>query len=372
MKKDKLKLYLLEISLTLILFLALFVSDIFNRRILAIILIVFAVVTKLLIKRKKIMSIYKNQATWLMLGFAVIYLIVFYLTGLYFGYYKASATFGISTIWIFVFPLTCIIISSEIIRKILIMQKGKASKVFVFIIMVLIDLIVYSGIYDVTKLDDMLTVVGFILFASISCNLLYNYITERYGNVGVIIYRLITVLYIYFIPYIPDVYLFFRSFLRMLYPFIIYLIFEYTYSKTNHAVEYKDRKKEIIGTTLTLSFLILLVALISCRFKYGIIVIGSGSMTGSLNKGDAVVYESYTGGAIEVGDVLIFKKENIQVVHRVINIINVNGQYRYYTKGDANPKQDDGYILKSDIIGVTVFRIAYIGYPSIWVQDMFS
>ena len=336
MKKDKIRLYILEILLLVILFLALFVSNVFNRTVLALVLCVFAFITRVLIKKKKATSFYKNQVAWLMTGFAVIYLIVFYLMGIYFGYYKAPTTFGLATIVKFIVPLTLIIFSSEMIRKTLIVQKGKFSKVLVFISMVLIDLIVYSEIYDITNLDDMLTMLGFIFFASVACNLLYNYITVRFSSKGVIIYRLLTILYVYFIPYIPDIYLFFRSFLRMLYPFIIYLILEYTYSKTNYAVEYKDRNKNIIGTTVLVVVMGFVIALISCQFKYGILVIGSGSMTGAINKGDAVIYETYDGGPIEVGTIIIFEKDNMQVVHRVVEIENVNGEYRYYTKGDSN------------------------------------
>ena len=51
---------------------------------------------------------------------------------------------------------------------------------------------------------------------------------------------------------------------------------------------------------------------------------------------------------------------------------NVNGEYRYFTKGDANKEIDPGYVTKKDIVGVTKFKIKYLGYPTLWVQDIFS
>ena len=198
------------------------------------------------------------------------------------------------------------------------------------------------------------------------------YITFRFGSKGVIIYRLLTILYAYFIPYIPDVYIFFRSFLRMLYPYIIYLVLEYTYSKSNYAVAYKDKKNNLITTAVLTVLMSLLIALISCKFRYGVLVIGSGSMTGSLDLGDAVVYESYQNQELEKEDVIIFYKENIKVVHRIINIENINGEIRYYTKGDANTNIDSGYVTKNEIIGTTLFRIKYIGYPTLWLRDIFE
>jgi len=373
MNRDKIKLYVLEILLLLVLFLALFVSNIFNRTVLAILLFVFAIITRIFIKRKKAASIYKKQVVWLMFGFSIIYIVVFYLMGLYFGYYKAPTTFGLATVIKFILPLATIIYSSELIRKTIIVQDSKLSKVLISISMVLIDLIVYSGVYDITNMDDMLTVLGFIFFASIACNLLYNYITVRYSSTGVIIYRMITVLYIYLIPYIPDVYLFFRTFLRMLYPYIIYVVLDYTYSKTNYASQYKDRKKNMIWSTVSLIITAIIIALISCQFRLGILVIGSGSMTGTIDKGDAIIYESYKNDSkVKSGTVIVFEKDNIQIVHRVVDVISSGGTLRYYTKGDANKKIDDGYITSNDIHGIVKFKIPYIGYPSLWIRDLFK
>ena len=372
MKKDKLRLYLIEIFLLIVLFLALFVSNKFNKKLLALVLVAITGLVCYFIKRKRPSSIYQTQVVWLMAGFGVIYLGIFYLMGLYFGYYKSPTPFGLRTIYNFILPFTAIVISSEILRKRLIVQKGKASRIITFIAMVLIDLIIYTGVYDLRRLDDMLAAIGFILFASIACNLLYNYMTIRFGPKSIIVFRLMTILYAYFIPYIPNIYIFFRSFLRIVYPYIIYLVLEYTYGKTNYATAYSDRKKNIIYTTILCIVMTLLIALISCKFRFGIIVVGSGSMTGSLDKGDAVIFEQYKGEPIKTGTIIIYQNEDIQTVHRVVSVENVNGEYRYYTKGDMNPDKDPGYRLKDDMVGVVKFKIPYIGYPTLWLRDIFS
>ena len=185
-------------------------------------------------------------------------------------------------------------------------------------------------------------------------------------------YRLITVLYVYLIPIIPNVYIYFRAFLRMIYPYILYLILEHTYSKTDFVVSYHDRRQNLIGITTLLIVMTSITMLISCRFKYGILVIGSESMTGSINKGDAIVFETYDNQQIKEGQVIIFEKNDLNLVHRVIDIKNVNGELRYYTKGDANKEMDAGYITNDDILGISKFRIMYIGHPTIWVRELFN
>ena len=292
--------------------------------------------------------------------------------GLYFGYYNSSVQLSWWSLFYYILPLAVIIISSEVIRNILLAQKGEKHKALVFLIMVIVDLIIYTGVYDLTNLNDLLAVIGFIIFASVACNLLYNYITKRFGSTGVIIYRLATILYAYFIPIIPDVYIFFRSILRMLYPYFIYLIFDYTFVKRNFRVDYVDQKRKVLSTTFLVIFATLISMLVSCQFKYGVLVVGSGSMTGAIDVGDVSVYETYKNQNIKEGDIIIFDRDGLNIIHRVIDIKIINDEKRYYTKGDANPQMDEGYVKESNIVGVALFRVRYIGYPSIWVRDIFS
>ena len=374
MKKDKLKVYIIEFILLAILSFALFVPNIINRTTTAILLAICAIATIGLVKKKKVESIHANKVTILLIIFAVIYLIAFYLMGLYFDYYKALITFSINTLIKYIIPTAIIIISSEVIRNKLLAQNTKFTKLITFIIMVLVDLIIYTNIYTISGYDDIVEVIGFTLFASMACNLLYNYISNRYGIKGNIIYRLITVLYVYIIPYIPNVYVFFRSILRMVYPYIIYQVLEYTFATKRQIIAVEDKRKSIIVKVILGIITIILAMLISCQFKYGILVIGSGSMTGTINKGDAILYKQYDGQEkIVEGQVIIFNDENeTKIVHRVIDVKQVNGEIRYTTKGDVNDKPDEGYITKSNIVGITISRLPYVGFPTIWMRDIFS
>ena len=381
MKQDKIKIYILELLLIVILFFALFASNIITRSVLSIIMFVYMLIVNYFFKRRKITSIYKKQIIIIMTIFAGIYIALFYLLGFYFGFVRSKILLSVWSVFRFIVPLSIIIISAEMIRKIFLSQRLKInikkreinlSLIFTYISMVLVDLVIYTGIYDLTNLDDFLTAVGFVLFASLSCNLLYNYVSVRFGSKGIIFYRLITTLFVYFIPITPDVYLYFRTFFRMLYPYFIYLFLEKTYSKSDFAIAYKDKKIEFLWNTVLLIVVSLFIMLISCQFRYGILVIGSESMTGTINKGDAVVFEQYVDQIIEEGEIIIFDYNGLETVHRVVEIKNVNGQTRYYTKGDANSKLDVGYATNNKIYGVVRLKVKYIGYPTIWIRQLFS
>ena len=111
--------------------------------------------------------------------------------------------------------------------------------------------------------------------------------------------------------------------------------------------------------------------LVSCQFKYGILVIGSGSMTGTINKGDVIIYERLDE-TVEIGDIIVFKSNDIRVIHRVIDKKDTGTVVKYFTKGDANPEIDEGYRVEEDIIGKVRARIPYIGEITLMINGIFE
>ena len=89
-------------------------------------------------------------------------------------------------------------------------------------------------------------------------------------------------------------------------------------------------------------------------------------------KGDAIVYERFKdSGEVKIGNILVFKKENKIIVHRIIDIVEVNDNEKvYYTKGDANSKEDGFPLTEDEILGVVKLRIKYIGIPSVTLGEL--
>jgi signal peptidase I len=139
--------------------------------------------------------------------------------------------------------------------------------------------------------------------------------------------------------------------------------------KKTYAVK-KGKKLGMITTAIAVIIIISSAMLISCQFRFGALVIATGSMTGEINKGDMIIYERYDGQAIEEGQVIVFMQNSSRVVHRVVKIENIGGEVRYYTKGDANEDMDMGFRLKSDIVGLTDIKLAYVGYPTLWLREI--
>ncbi len=372
MKKDKIKIYGLELILGIILLFALFVSTNISRFLIAAFLLIYMVLLKKIIKKERGISIYHKQVCILVFILSIIYVLLFYSTGIYFGFTKTYHTLTFKSLITFIIPVSITIILCEKIRFILLSQDDKKQELLTIINMVLIDLIIYKNIYDASTLNGFLAQMGFVLFASIATNILYNYLAKNYGYKPSMIYHLITILYSYIIPVIPNVYIFFRTLFRIIYPYFIYFVLEYAYSKQNSIASYKDKRKNAVQTGIMITVTTFIVCLISCRFRYGILVIGSGSMTGTINKGDAVIFQQYKKQQIKEGTIIIYEKDNTTTVHRIVNYSNVNGTIRYYTKGDANKDRDNGYITSSSIKGIVLFKIPYIGNPTLWLRESFK
>lgn len=374
MKIEKIRLYAIELLLIIFLLLAMMFSDIFTRKIISIILLVFMIISVILIKTKKIKSINNKQTTILLSAFGIIYIAIIYIIGIFTGFYRATVQFSLWSILNYIIPYIVIIVSSEIIRKTILLKESKKSQAIILVAMVILDVILWTSIYNLKTAKDYFTLMTFIIFSSIANNLLYNYIIIKYENwTAIIVYRLITTLYMYIIPFLPDFHIFLEAIIRLIVPYIIYIILEQI-NGTNKKIKIitaKQKYKEIIITTITFGIVAIIIMLISCEFKFGVLTIGSGSMTGTINKGDIILYERYDEDEqIKTGDIIVFKSEDLRIVHRVVDQRNLGDEIRYYTKGDANAQEDDGYRTRKDVIGKVNARIPYIGYLTLFVNDI--
>lgn len=364
--------YLIEIVLILILLSCIVFPEIFTRTIIAILLLIFMIICNKFIKSYKSKGKYNRKVTSLMTIIGITYIALIYVLGIYIGFYNAVVKFSKWALVNYIIPYIIIIISIENIRKTILLKEEKKSSIIILIATVILDIALAVNIYNVKSLTDYYMLIGFVMFASIANNILYNYIIKKYRNCkAIIIYKIITTIYVYIIPIIPNINLLFESVLRMVLPYIIYLLLEKMYSKKEKNVPVVKKQKDIAITSILIVIAGGIVMLTSCQFKYGILVIGSGSMTGTINKGDAIIYKKLDD-EVEKGDVIVFYNDNIRVIHRVIDIKNSGKEIKYYTQGDANQNQDEGYRVKEDIIGKVKIRIPYIGQFAVSLNEIFK
>ncbi len=372
MTKDKKILYAVSFILTAALLGFLFIKGDSGRYLAAVFLLLATVVYIRTIKKRIIYSIHYKQVTLLMAVMAFLIITVFYLTGLRFGFRRATVPFSLHNLLRYILPITAIIIFSELIRAVMLAQRKRSVSICAWIVGVLAELLCSSALIDITNVYLLMDLVGMTLFPATVANLLYNYLSVRYGVRPNITYRLLMNLYPFIIPYSPALPDAIKAFAKMLIPLAVFAFIAALYEKKPRRAKEKKSKWRFVWIGASGVVSVLFIMLISCQFRFGAIVIGSESMTGALNVGDAVIYEEYRDQIIQEGDVIIFMRHDARVVHRVLKIECINGQNRYYTKGDANEAPDTGFVTDSEIIGVTDLKIAYIGFPTVWLHRLFA
>ena len=375
MTADK-KLYLVSLASIAVLLVALFAPMGSGRMIAAILLLPAALLTAYLIKKRNALSYNKSQVLMILSMIGLLYFVFYYVSALYFGFTKTGYGFKGDIIVRMILPIALIIVSSEIIRYVLCAQKNKIASVAAYVISLLADIVICNSIPGITTFSAFMDVVGLTLYSGIVYNLLFNYLTVRYGYLPNIIYRAFTVWLFYCIPYGSAISDSLLAFFNTLLPIGIYLFIDALYEKKKrYATKKTNRSTQAIGRVISVASLIIMIGtvmLISNQFSYGALVIATDSMTGELNKGDVAIYESYDDQTVIEGQVIVFEKSGSMIVHRVVDIEIINGVTRYYTKGDTNEDLDVGYVTEQNLVGVVNHKLPFFGYPSIWLRSLFE
>ena len=189
-------------------------------------------------------------------------------------------------------------------------------------------------------------------------------------------FRLITTLHAYIFSVESGISDSVWNFIRLVIPIALFAFIDVLYErKRRYALKnISPIRKFLAGavTVVVLLFMTATVMLVSNQFYYGALVIATPSMTGELNQGDAAIFERYEDQTINEGQVIVFERDRVNIVHRVVDKQTINGIVRYYTKGDANEDMDAGYILDEEIVGLVNHKIPYIGYPTLWMRSLFK
>ena len=371
MKKDK-RLIIFEVILLLIIISAMFFNKIITRQILAIILLIYTIFNKVLVKNDKIGYSNSRNFTIMLTIIGLVYVGFLYFLGIFAGFYRSTVQLTLWSIANYIIPFIIIIISSEITRKNLLLRENKISQYIIVIAMVMLDVVINTNIYNLDSVNDYFTLVTFIIISSIANNIFFNYSVKKFRNAtAIIIYKIITTLYMYFIPITPDIYIFLESVFKLILPYIMYAIVQSYYGKKEEIISTKHKRRDTVILIISIIIIVLIIMLVSCKFKFGALVVGSASMTGTINKGDIIIYEKYEEEEqVKVGSVIVFNNDDTKIIHRIIDKKTVGGKLIYYTQGDANQTKDEGYRVYEDIYGQVKLRIPYIGYFTLWINDL--
>jgi len=367
---------LFEVLFFLLLFFNVFVFRTPNFTWAICVVVGFLILLLLLIKYKKPGKMRDKTPYYIVIGGCLIVQILFYLCGLFTGYQVSYQVFYKNYVSKFsIFAVFFLILLTEFIRYLLLLNlnhykknfKYYFAKILMILSYIILDYFLIGDIYDLQNNYELLNFLMIFLIPTTTKHLLLDYTCYKYGFTLNYFYRIIMDLYGYFIPIVPELNVFIQNVILTVLPYFIYVILKNVLENSRKKINLKNKKNVSV---LLLLLLTLLVYLVSCQFTYSMIAVGSGSMQGTIDKGDAIIYKKYEKENLSVGDIIVFQQQNRIVIHRIASILETDtDDQAFITKGDANESEDNWIVTKENIIGVVKLRVMLIAWPSVLLNE---
>jgi len=377
LKKNHIILLSIEVLLLLFLVINIFITKIFTNTNMNYILLwgislIFLMLTVGLEKEKKV---YKTDVMQLIVIYVITYFMIIYIFGLFVGFIKSPYSITVIDILKNITPVLLIIIFQELIRYIVI-SKSKEKKLVIVVmttVFIAFDILLLLPHYNLNEIMNVFEFVVLVSIPSIINNLLFTYISYKSGYKTTIVYRLLMEVSLFILPIYPELGLYIKSVIAIVFPLIVFLGINSFFARNTINVTKKKRILMFLFWGPVSMGLICMVVLISGFFKVQGIAVGSGSMSPQINKGDAVLVEKLTNDEIhflDIGHVIAYEKEGILVIHRIVDMYYKEGKLVYQTKGDNNENNDNYIVEINELKGIVRFRFPYIGYPSVWINEL--
>ena len=322
----------------------------------------------------------KKEVTFEVFICTIIFLLFYYIFGVFISFAYTDDYLTIYGIEKIILPLLLTIVFKEDLRKSLLTKCGDSKFLMIYTVLIFI-LIDISSSLSIIKINDSYNIFLFIaltLLPSISRNIFATYVSKNVGTNPIILYLIIMTLYEYIIPIVPNPNRYLKSIIDFIIPIIMLVrVIKVVdkYSDKDYEIERNYNKLRVAYLIIPIFITSLVVYLVSGYFKYYAIAIASGSMKPVFDRGYVVVveqvgakYDNYD--KLQNGEIIAFKTEKEIVVHRIIKKIETKDEVIYYTKGDANPKEDNYAIKRENIVGIVRFKVPFIGYPTIWLSEI--
>ena len=334
----------------------------------------------LIIKLNKthIRNFNRNRYISRMLIITLIYYIIYFYFGFFLGFLRSPYSHQIFTIAKNIFNSLVLILAIELSRYIYV-SKNKDNKLIIVIFTILLIIMEINipqvlSLYNVNDKEGLFKYIFQHILPLISISFLFTYIDTISNYKTIMVYRIITVLFIYIMPIFPNINWFLDASQGILVPAFFFMLFKYVFTKQENMSKRKVKSSRL-SLTIAIVSMATLVAFMLGAFKCEPVTIVSNSMLPTYSRGDVIIYEKMSSDdlkKLEKNSIIVYRVENQMVAHRVVNVIQDNGTIKFQTKGDNNNGPDTDLVAINQVVGVYRLHLKYIGYPSVWLNDFFN
>ena len=309
----------------------------------------------------------------------IIYIIIYFLSGLLFGFERTPYSKGIISILKNLWAFGSIIVFQEFIREALIKNEKKSVINFVCmtIIFALLDISLSNLSSQFVDVQTGFIFISTTIIPALVSSAIMTYLVYISGAKSSIIYRLFILIPPFIVPIIPNYDWFGTAIMGITVPLGVYVYLNYVHvSKSERLSKRERRKYNPFVYVPVFVFIAVLAGFVIGIFKYQPIAVLSGSMSPTFNRGDAVVIQKLNTqekDKLKKGDVIQFVSGTKYVIHRINDVTNDEyGNKLFITKGDHNNAIDYDKVNLENVKGKVAFIVPFIGYPSVWLSGAIS
>lgn len=241
--------------------------------------------------------------------------------------------------------------------------------VLISIVYVVIDIEFNRFLGSPISLITIIKYVAQILLPNIAKNVVFSYTSIYSGCIPAIIYQIVTNLYFWISPILPNSPWIMTAIIDTTVPAILFLYIRYVKNK----LDIFRNKENIINSDPRSIIPVVILIILAIWFAIGIfpikpVSVATGSMEDELHVGDIAIIKKCNSNDVNVGDIIEYQMEGYTIIHRIIEKKQKKGEFYFITKGDNNNTPDKDEVRESQLIGKVIFKIRYLGYPAIWLN----
>lgn len=305
----------------------------------------------------------------------IVYYILYFLLGLFLGYKKSPYARSFFMIIKNLFFIVGLIAMQDFVRtKVMNNQRKKINYVLFTLIFVLLRLDYTEGFAVFSSGDRIFEYIASVIVPEIAKGCVCSYLAISGGTLLVYAYSIPVALFQVLSPVFPNLDWFLKSIFDILISLILFLYNNYEHTiKTTRMTRREKKKINPVKQIPGILLILFVVAFIAGFLPVKPVAVMSYSMVPTFSRGAVVISTKISQKdlcKLKVGDILHYKSENGEVIHRIVEIQkDKDGKLLFKTKGDNNNAPDANLVEEEQVIGKVSIYIPYIGYPSVWFSE---
>ncbi len=316
---------------------------------------------------------FKGLTTTWALTFSFIIIGAQILAGLIDGFGKSPYNHSLEGILVNALSLGSALVGREMLRSYFVNGIVKREN---NLFSVIVALVLTEVTFPLHNYGQFNTFQDFVIFVArfygpeFSRNLLANYLAYLGGPLPSMIFMGVAELFQWFSPVLPDLKWITAALVGILTPVFLIPVLQNIY-ELDARIRKRHEKPGLAGWMATTLFSVAVVWFAAGVFPIYPSVIATGSMEPLIKPGDVtIVNKSVDIGKLHTGDIIQYRKDNILISHRIIEVVKEEGKLSSFrTKGDNNTIADLALVKPEQVKGQVIGTIPKLGWPTLLIKS---